>query len=470
MAAVLNAKKYFGSISNNQYQHASAPTPVSSVVGVGSTDGGTSGVGHDSGGDGVEGEEQEESSSSSHGTGERPKVDDELTIFREQWQRELETAMPDQKQRSATSLWKDASNREDKGSNKENEAKYLFLKGVENEQNGTLYEAIQFYRRAVQLVPDIEFRLYDASKPKPRDRQDTESTEDGLETATERDVNAYSDDDDDEGEDLLSRLQRFFSRSCSLCVPQHEQTMTHISSLPMEIVLYILRWVVSADLDIRSLELCSRVSRGFYLCSRDSEIWRLACISRGVRFRLHFNGCYICKTTYIRHGENSFQDQFYRPWHLVEYYRYLRFFPEGVVLMLTTPDDPITSLAHLRQRTPRNPAVLTGHYRLHEDRVIMVLKKHGTQGKISGNNRYRARHNRETSSDLEEQNYHLELQINSYRNRLHSQLAWQGYSIFMKLRNGAESTSKFELPTNRYPPFWFSRVKSYTAESENPLQ
>nr|CAD7447425.1 unnamed protein product [Timema bartmani] len=214
--------------------------------------------------------------------------------------------------------------------------------------------------------------------------------------------------------------------------------MTHISSLPMEIVLYILRWVVSADLDIRSLELCSRVSRGFYLCSRDSEIWRLACI---------------------------------------------RFFPEGVVLMLTTPDDPITSLAHLRQRTPRNPAVLTGHYRLHEDRVIMVLKKHGTQGKISGNNRYRARHNRETSSDLEEQNYHLscqssetvcslpqELQINSYRNRLHSQLAWQGYSIFMKLRNGAESTSKFELPTNRYPPFWFSRVKSYTAESENPLQ
>nr|CAD7595547.1 unnamed protein product [Timema genevievae] len=129
MAAVLKAKKYFGSISNNQYQHASAPTPVSSVVGVGSTNGGTSGVGHDSGGDGVEGEEQEESSSSSHGavkypwfqTGERPKVDDELTIFREQWQRELETAMPDQKQRSATSLWKDASNREDKGSNKENE-------------------------------------------------------------------------------------------------------------------------------------------------------------------------------------------------------------------------------------------------------------------------------------------------------------------------------------------------------------
>lgn len=130
----------------------------------------------------------------------------------------------------------------------------------------------------------------------------------------------------------------------------------------MEIILYILKWVVSSDLDLRSLEMCSRVCRGFYLCSRDPEIWRLACIrykylnfnfinilnkfsyrAWGVncgnspkpysswrhmfieRSRLHFNGCYISKTTYIRQGENNFQDQFYRPCHLVAYYRYLRY-------------------------------------------------------------------------------------------------------------------------------------------------
>lgn len=52
----------------------------------------------------------------------------------------------------------------------------LFLKGVENEQNGKLYEAIQFYRRAVQLVPDIEFRLYDASKLKPRERHEIDNS------------------------------------------------------------------------------------------------------------------------------------------------------------------------------------------------------------------------------------------------------------------------------------------------------
>nr|CAI5853653.1 unnamed protein product [Callosobruchus analis] len=83
--------------------------------------------------------------------------------------------------------------------------------------------------------------------------------------------------------------------------------------------------------------------RGLYLCARDPEVWHLAClrvwgISCGQtpgkynswrcmfieRPRVHFNGCYISKTTYIRNGENSFQDQFYRPWHLVAYYRYLR--------------------------------------------------------------------------------------------------------------------------------------------------
>lgn len=31
--------------------------------------------------------------------------------------------------------------------------------GIEMEKNGKLYEAIHFYRKAVQIVPDIEFKL-----------------------------------------------------------------------------------------------------------------------------------------------------------------------------------------------------------------------------------------------------------------------------------------------------------------------
>lgn len=42
--------------------------------------------------------------------------------------------------------------------------------------------------------------------------------------------------------------------------------------------MYILRWVVSDELDLRSLEQCSLISRGFYLCARDSCLWKSACI------------------------------------------------------------------------------------------------------------------------------------------------------------------------------------------------
>lgn len=103
--------------------------------------------------------------------------------------------------------------------------------------------------------------------------------------------------------------------------------------------MYIFRWVVSSDLDLRSLEQLSQVCRGFYICARDPEIWRLACLKVWGRSciklvpytswremflerpRVRFDGVYISKTTYIRQGEQSL-DGFYRAWHQVEYYRY----------------------------------------------------------------------------------------------------------------------------------------------------
>jgi len=42
------------------------------------------------------------------------------------------------------------------------------------------------------------------------------------------------------------------------------------------------------------------------------------------------SGCYISKCVYYRTGEKSL-DCYYRPYHRVEYYRYIRFFPEGKI-------------------------------------------------------------------------------------------------------------------------------------------
>ncbi|XP_015588407.1 F-box only protein 9 isoform X2 [Cephus cinctus] len=426
------------------------------------------------------GEDQEDSS-----FGLVANVEDALTSFREQWQRELEISPKKDLAKNYASKAPSGIPLDDDATSTENKARKLFLEGIEHEQNGKLYEAIQFYKRAVQLVPDIEFRLYESSKVKPREKFESDErleTQDGHSRQNEANDNNENDEEDDS--ELCVKLSRIIYRNQCVCFPRFEQSGTHISALPMEIVLYILRWVVSSELDLRSLEMFSGVCRGFYISARDAEIWRLACVRVwGVncgthepkyqswremylqRPRLRYNGCYISKTTYIRHGENSFQDQFYRPWHLVEYFRYLRFFPEGRVLMLTSAEEMQTCVNSLKNRIPRNSSVLIGHYRLHDDRVTLILKKQETKG---SNNAYRKKR-REPMHDSGEQTFHVEFSIQNHQKRVNSQLTWLRYNIFTKYRNGQEGNMYLNL-SGRYPPFKFSRVKSYTLESEAPLQ
>ena len=57
-------------------------------------------------------------------------------------------------------------------------------------------------------------------------------------------------------------------------------------------------------------------------------------------------GVYISKISYIRSGERSL-DGYYKPYHTVVYYRYLRFFPDGeaaVPLLLCTKRSVVASL------------------------------------------------------------------------------------------------------------------------------
>lgn len=38
------------------------------------------------------------------------------------------------------------------------------MQGTELEKLGSVFEAMRLYRRAVQIVPDIEFKIYESSK------------------------------------------------------------------------------------------------------------------------------------------------------------------------------------------------------------------------------------------------------------------------------------------------------------------
>lgn len=166
------------------------------------------------------------------------------------------------------------------------------MQGVELEKTGKVFEAMRMYRRAVHIDPDIEFKMYEKLKTSAHlANKNTESDDQKIQPTTD-----YDDDDAEDLScvDLVARFQASISNGNGNLLNRdnadHGVIVTdglHISAIPIELILYILRWVVSSNLDIRSLEQCSMVCKGFYLCARDPEIWRLACVKYAQIF-LHF--------------------------------------------------------------------------------------------------------------------------------------------------------------------------------------
>lgn len=116
----------------------------------------------------------------------------------------------------------------------------MFLKGVEHEQSGKLYEAIQFYKRAVQLVPDIEFRLYESTKIKSRERFESDDNLGSIDNDTHNaDDNDKDEEEDAEDEsDLSVKLSRIVNRNQCVCFRKFEQSVgvsfTNIKILSMK--------------------------------------------------------------------------------------------------------------------------------------------------------------------------------------------------------------------------------------------
>ncbi|XP_035917257.1 F-box only protein 9 [Anopheles stephensi] len=434
-------------------------------------------------------DDDDSSSSSTSGSDAITPKRSELDDFRERWQQELKREQP---VANAPAVATHATTVET--DSVEHQARALFQQGSDLERSGKVFEAMRLYRRATQLVPDIEFRVYDKKHAKPK--EDVTNDERLVEGLMERMMEANIDEDEEnlENVDLVLRFQTLMARSGKLFERATGDrklivTSAHFSDLPMELILYILRWVVSNDLDMKSLERFASVCRGFYLLARDPEIWRHACmriwgvnlgVLKGTPFsswremyisrpRILFHGCYISRTSYLRSGENSFQDQFYRPIQLVEYYRYFRFFADGKVLMLTTADEPQQCVVKLKPRCPTQNEILRGHYRLHDDVVIVAIQRNrptASNAQMSGRP---SRKVREIEPEYGQQTFLMELQIVSTAKRPFSQLHWKQYTMVQQ-RNNQEKTTQFELTSTKYPPLYFSRVKSYHQESDGPLK
>uniref|UniRef100_A0AAQ6ALJ5 F-box only protein 9 n=1 Tax=Amphiprion ocellaris TaxID=80972 RepID=A0AAQ6ALJ5_AMPOC len=311
----------------------------------------------------------------------------ELNAFRAQWMSEL-------KPNSGASGTSDRMLRA-KGLKRtqdiarEEKATELFLRAVQEEQDGAFYEAIKFYRMAMQLVPDIEFKV-NYNRPPDADRVGGDYMEDS--------------DADGEIEDLLAYFEQQLTLESAfpkICNPELEMTQVHISALPREILMYIFRWVVSSDLDMRALEQLSLVCRGFYICARS----------------------------------------------------------------------PLSVVPRLRTRNTRMDSVLLGHFRLSQETdnqtkvFAVVCKKKEEKTTEFQKNRFCRRNPAQEA----EHSFHVGLHLSSGGRQSSNKLVWIHHSCHITYKlTGETVVTAFDLD-RMYTPFFFARVKSYTAFSEEPL-
>jgi len=165
-------------------------------------------------------------------------------------------------------------------------------------------------------------------------------------------------------------------------------------------------------------------------------------------------------------------DTFYSAWHLVEYYRYIRFFPDGMVLIYTSADEPRTAVARLKSRySIRDPSLIYGNYRLQNNRVVIVAKRVAQRAPTMTSTQRRGGKDL-PSSDIE-QTMHMEFEMSDAGKKKHYQLIWAHYEIrFANKRTGDERSTILDVANDRhaYPSLVFSRVKSYTLAAEQPLK
>lgn len=169
--------------------------------------------------------------------------------------------------------------------------------------------------------------------------------------------------------------------------------------LPNEILL-----LVFARLPVSSLGAVQCVCHQWRMVANYPSLWRAACMEafchvsphvndrllkqfhRGCwksmfldRPHLRFDGIYVARNTYIRTGVTEWKVR--NPVHLVCYFRYYRFMPNGSLLYRTSPEalskvakTLMHPLSRLSKSTSGNSGIQEGRYRIDGEKVYTAIR------------------------------------------------------------------------------------------------
>eukprot|EP00127_Corallochytrium_limacisporum_P006903 Clim_evm18s237 gene=Clim_evmTU18s237 len=349
------------------------------------------------------------------------------------------------------------------------EALEYFEKAVALEQAGMAKDSLPYYRKAFQIVPDIDRKVEWTRRQRKNDSQKASGSKGAKVESSEMELQTVVPETDyHSGSVLIEAFERMsVAENGPITVqPARPTSKTHIGQLPDEIISRILRYALDSNVDTRTLDVCAQVCRKWYLIARDPELWKAACVhiwgpngAHDPRYnkewrrmfvdrpRVRLDGVYIGKSEYTRHGEKTIDN--YHPLHHVEYFRYLRFLPRNKVVYTCTPEAPQTMVTKLKRGNlpAGDQAAVYGEYFLTGDRVIIMA--HKAKGK-------------KLDPWFRPRTTHMELSIVSGKTRRNYRLQWEMYKIQNFNHDGSTEETEFGTQFGTgFEDMIFSKVKSY---------
>ncbi|KAJ5386919.1 hypothetical protein N7509_009460 [Penicillium cosmopolitanum] len=227
-----------------------------------------------------------------------------------------------------------------------NSALEHFERAVEKEAAGNLGDSLQHYRRAYRLDSAVDKtyrnKHYSHVWKKPAQPPPNESTAVPVTAPAPAAAAAAADAENHSTAELIASFAH-------LPIPQAEPLIENtppppcpIAKVPSEVLIEILRHVA-----VRDPATFGRMALGPLLeIPQPLSSWSQVFQSYP---RIRFTGIYISTVNYMRPGAASvFQTVSWNsPIHIVTYYRYLRFYPDGSVVSLLTTTEPVDVVPHI---------------------------------------------------------------------------------------------------------------------------
>jgi F-box protein 9 len=151
--------------------------------------------------------------------------------------------------------------------------------------------------------------------------------------------------------------------------------------------------------------------------------------------KIRYDGIYISTCSYIRQG--SSESTFNNPVHLVTYYRYIRFYPDGTLIKLLTPDEPV-NIVKLLYKESKYKGIMQGQFELTGDLLNVEFKDY-------------QQHRRHLT-------FNALLNLKSTHRGLFNKLSWIEYYSTDIRDESFDDRSIYSL--KQFKPFYFSKVKS----------